>query len=80
MKLSKLKLNPSNPRQITDAQFERLKKSIAEFGDKMMPLRPIVYDETGTVLGGNMRLRAIKALGMKEIPDDWARCASADER
>lgn len=73
MKVAALKKNPNNPRQIKDANFERLKKSIAEFGAVMMPLRPIVYDETMTVLGGNMRLEACKALGMKEIPDDWVK-------
>lgn len=75
MKLSKLKTNPNNPRLIKDANFERLKKSIAEFGAVMMPLRPIVYDADMVVLGGNMRLQACRALGMKEIPDDWVKAA-----
>jgi len=42
----------------------------------MMSLRPIVIDDDNLVLGGNMRLRAIKELGMKEIPDDWVKKAS----
>jgi len=75
MKLSQLKKNPDNPRLIRDANFERLKKSIAEFGAVMMPLRPIVYDENNVVLGGNMRLAACKALGMKDVPDDWVKAA-----
>ena len=33
----------------------------------MMELRPIVTRD-GEVIGGNMRLRAILALGMKTIP------------
>ena len=57
--------------------MEKLKASIEKF-PKMMSLRPIVYDpDTMEVLGGNQRLLAIRALGMKEIPDDWVK--SADE-
>lgn len=49
----------------------------------MMELRPIVTDVSGMVLGGNMRLKALQHLGMKEIPDSWVRKASeltADEQ
>ncbi|MDQ3747986.1 MAG: ParB N-terminal domain-containing protein [Acidobacteriota bacterium] len=70
MKVSLLKKNPGNPREIRDEKFELLKRSIKEFPE-MMRLRPIVVDADMKVLGGNMRLAAIKTLGMKEIPDDW---------
>lgn len=77
MKVSQLKLNKKNPRKISSQQMEKLKASIEKF-PKMMSLRPIVYDpDTMEVLGGNQRLLAIRDLGMKEIPDDWAK--SADE-
>lgn len=76
MKLSALKANPNNPRVIRDARFEKLKNSIQEF-PKMMKLRPIVIDNTGMILGGNMRLRALQELGFKEIPDEWVK--QADE-
>ena len=77
MKVSQLKLNKKNPRKISPQQMEKLKASIEKF-PKMMSLRPIVYEpDTMEVLGGNQRLLAIRALGMKEIPDDWAK--SADE-
>ncbi len=77
MKVSQLKLNKKNPRKISPQQMEKLKASIEKF-PKMMSLRPIVYDpDTMEVLGGNQRLLAIRALGMKEIPDDWVK--SADE-
>jgi len=77
MKVSQLKLNKKNPRKISPEQMEKLKSSIQKF-PKMMSLRPIVYDpDTMEVLGGNQRLLAIRDLGMKEIPDDWAK--SADE-
>ena len=72
IKVSSLKKNPENPRQIRDEKFEKLKASIQKF-PQMMELRPMVVDETNTVLGGNMRLNAIKALGMTEIPDEWVK-------
>ena len=65
IEISKLKLNPNNPRTINKSKFERLKKSITEF-PKMLELRPIVVDEGFIVLGGNMRLQALKELGIKE--------------
>jgi ParB-like chromosome segregation protein Spo0J len=74
IKINTIKPNPDNPRKIDAAQLELLKKSITEFS-KMMVLRPIIIDESGTVLGGNMRLEAIKALGMKEIPKEWVKRA-----
>jgi len=57
--LSKIKLNPDNPRQINKTQLDRLVKSITEFPE-MMELREIVVDDTMTILGGNMRFRALK--------------------
>lgn len=43
----------------------------------MMEKRPIVYDSsTGNmILGGNMRFRACKENGMKEIPVTWVKDA-----
>ena len=76
MKVSQLKTLGRNPRKISPDQLDRLKKSITEF-PQMMELRPIVYDpETMQVLGGNQRLAAIKAIGMKEIPETWVKPAS----
>ena len=74
MKLSEITKNPSNPRVIKDEKFARLKKSLQEF-PQMMTLRPIVIDDQGVVLGGNMRLEALRSLGHKEIPDEWVRRA-----
>jgi DNA modification methylase len=74
MKVSTLKRNPSNPRQIKADKLELLKKSVGSF-QKMMELRPIVVDEKNVVLGGNMRLAAIKSLGLKDIPDTWVKRA-----
>ena len=65
--LSKIKANPNNPRVIKDDKFKKLVKSIQEF-PKMMELRPIVVNDDMVVLGGNMRLKACKELGLKEVP------------
>jgi len=76
MKLSAIKPNPNNPRVIKDEKFQKLVNSIKEF-PKMMELRPMVINSDSIVLGGNMRLKALKELGYKEVPDEWVK--SADE-
>lgn len=76
VKLSTLKPNPDNPRLIKDDKFYKLVESIKTFGEKMMPLRPIVIDENQIILGGNMRFKALKELGYKEIPTDWIKQAN----
>ena len=61
---------PKNPRFIRDERYESLKKSIAE-APEMLSLRELlVYPFEGkyVVIGGNMRLRACRELGYKEIP------------
>jgi len=59
--------NPDNPRFIKDHKFEKLVKSIREF-PQMLELRPIVVNQDMVVLGGNMRLKACEAAGIKEVP------------
>jgi len=59
--------NPTNPRIIKDDKFKKLTKSIQEFPE-MLELRPIVVDSNMVVLGGNMRLKACVAAGLKEVP------------
>ena len=76
MKISEIKANPNNPRVIKDEKFDKLVKSIREF-PKMMELRPMVINSDNIVLGGNMRLKALRQLGYKEVPDSWVK--SADE-
>lgn len=65
--ISKITINEGNPRQITDDKFDKLVSSILSF-PKMMELRPIVVDETYTVLGGNMRCKALELLA--KMSDD----------
>lgn len=74
MKLSDIKINPKNPRIIKNDRFMKLVKSVQEF-PKMMKLRPIVIDNDGMVLGGNMRLKVLQHLKYKEIPDEWVKRA-----
>jgi len=70
IKLSGLRLNDRNPRYIKDSQFDRLVKSIEKF-PRMLELRPIVVDQHGTVVGGNMRYRALEHLGYVEVDGSW---------
>ena len=74
VKLSTIKPNPNNPRIIKDEKFEKLVKSIKDF-PKMMELRPMIINKDNIVLGGNMRLKALKELGYKEVPDEWVKRA-----
>lgn len=67
VKISDVKSNPNNPRIIKDDKFAKLVKSIKEFPE-MLKLRPIVVNDDMVVLGGNMRLKACKEAGLKEIP------------
>lgn len=76
--INRIKPNPKNPRVIKDDKFLKLKKSIEDFPD-MLNKRPLVVftdkDSKYVVLGGNMRLKAAKELGLKELPiiiaDEW---------
>ena len=67
MKLYKIKNNPNNPRLVKDDKFFKLVKSIKEFPE-MLKIRPIVVNDDLIVLGGNMRLKACKEAGLKEVP------------
>lgn len=64
--LSRVVENDENPRTITTEKFKKLVKSLLVF-PRMLTIRPIVVDETMTVLGGNMRLRALKHI----VSMDW---------
>lgn len=66
VKIEKVRLSANNPRVIKNDKFKKLVKSIKDFPD-MLKVRPIVVDETMTVLGGNMRLRACLEAGLKEV-------------
>jgi DNA modification methylase len=65
--INEVKSNPNNPRIIKDDKFKKLVASIKEL-PQMLELRPIVVNDDMIVLGGNMRLKACKEAGLKEIP------------
>jgi hypothetical protein len=74
VKISEVKSNPNNPRVIKDGKFAKLVKSIEEFPE-MSKVRPIVVNTDMVVLGGNMRLKAMKEAGWTEVPIqivDWS--------
>jgi len=61
--ISKLHEWDKNPRSISKDGFERLKKQIKKLGQ----YKPLLITTDGTVLGGNMRLRAYKELGVDKV-------------
>jgi hypothetical protein len=79
VKLSEVKSNPNNPRIIKDDKFTKLVKSIKEF-PKMLEIRPIVVNSDMIVLGGNMRLKACKEAGLKEVPVIFAQDLTEEEQ
>jgi hypothetical protein len=74
IRLDSIKSNERNPRRIMETEFNRLCESIKR-DPQFMELRPIVIDSDGMILGGNMRYRACKHLGMEEIPESWVKKA-----
>ena len=66
-KISEIKLNPNNPRLIKDDKFTKLVQSIKDFPE-MLDIRPIVVNSDMVILGGNMRFKACKEAGLKEVP------------
>lgn len=66
-KISDIKLNPNNPRLIKDDKFIKLVQSIKDFPE-MLDIRPIVVNQDMIILGGNMRYKACKEAGLKEVP------------
>ena len=77
IKLTDLVLNegqiaglPTNPRQWTQTELNKLKKSLQETPELLEARGILVYPWEGKylVLGGNMRLSALKALKAKDAP------------
>lgn len=66
VKINEIFENENNPRFIKDEKFKQLVKSIKDFPE-MLSVRKIIVDENMIVLGGNMRLRALKEAGIKEV-------------
>ena len=64
--INTVKINPNNPRLVKDDKFKKLVNSIKTFPE-MLKIRPIVVNNDMIVLGGNMRLKACKEAGLKEV-------------
>lgn len=69
MKIRNIKPYKNNPRK-NDGAVEFVKRSIQEFGY----LVPIVIDKNNEIVAGHTRYKALKQLGIQEVP-----CVVADE-
>lgn len=67
VKIGEVKVNPNNPRLIKDEKFAKLVQLIKDL-PQMLEIRPIVVNSDMIVIGGNMRLKACKEAGLKEVP------------
>lgn len=62
--LNAAKYNPRKDLNPGDPEFEKLKRSIEEFGY----VEPIIWNKrTGNIVGGHQRCKVLKALGHKEV-------------
>jgi ParB-like chromosome segregation protein Spo0J len=56
--------NPRKDLKPGDAEYEKLKRSLDEFGY----VEPVIWNKTtGNVVGGHQRLKVLIASGIKEI-------------
>lgn len=65
IKITELKNNPANPRNITEKEFSKLITSLLVFPE-MLFTRPMIINASHEVLGGNQRLRALLAISQME--------------
>lgn len=79
LKISEVKNNPNNPRLIKDDKFKKLVQSLKDFPIMAKKLRKVVVDENNIILGGNMRFKAIKEAGMKEVHVEYFTREDAEE-
>lgn len=65
-KLVDLKAAEYNPRKALtpdDAEYQKIRRSIEEFGY----VDPIIINEDGTIIGGHQRATVLKDLGYQEV-------------
>jgi hypothetical protein len=79
VKISNIKPNPNNPRLIKDDKFKKLVQSIKDFPE-MLEIRPIVLNKDNVILGGNMRFKACKEAGLKDVPVKIVELTQEQER
>lgn len=70
-KVADLKPWARNPRKITAARLEQLKRAL-QAEPEMLRARPLIALPDGTVIAGNQRLAAAVALGWRRIPVMYA--------
>jgi len=75
-KLSELTEWASNPRSINRDAFDRLKKQITRLG----MYKPLLVDQNNTILGGNMRYKALVDLKTTEVAVIVRECKDDTER
>ncbi len=69
--VSELKLHARNPRRISESRLAQLKRTLAAHPD-LLDARPVIALADGTVIAGNMRLRAARELGLETIATVYA--------
>jgi DNA modification methylase len=62
-KLIPASYNPRKDLKPGDAEFEKIKRSIEEFGY----VEPVIVNEDMTIIGGHQRAKVLSALGIEEI-------------
>jgi len=62
--LDKIREWSGNPRVIGDDQYRSPVKSLDEFG----VVEPLIVDERYRVVGGHQRLKALRSIGVEEVP------------
>lgn len=76
--LDGIRENESNPRQMQKDKFAKLVDSLLVF-PKMLSIRPIVVDDSGVILGGNMRYRALLHIATLSANDIEGRLAGLSD-
>jgi hypothetical protein len=79
VKLSQIKLNPNNPRTISNADMDRLVKSLQGFPE-MLNIREVVVDEDFVCIGGNMRTLALQKIGAKDCVAKIVKGLTAEQK
>jgi len=70
-RVADLHVHPRNPRTISEGRFEQLQRTMLAHPD-LLDARPLIALPDGTVIAGNQRLLAARALGRETIPTVYA--------
>ena len=66
VRLDEIKPNTENPRSISQANLDKLVRSLKEFPE-MLTVRPLVVNSDMVLIGGNMRLQALHMAGANKV-------------